>query len=45
MILCVVLLFPVSDVQYICKQVPGRFVIVGTVPCCLTGNQHDWIVF
>lgn len=26
-------------------QVPGRFVIVGTVPCLLTGNQHDWVVF
>lgn len=43
--LFVMLVFPVSDVEYICKQVPGRFVIVGTVPCCLSGNQHYWFVF
>lgn len=29
-LLFVILLFPVSDVEYICKQVPCRFVIVGT---------------
>lgn len=39
------LLFPVSDTEYTCKQVPGRFVFAGTVPCCLTRNQHDWFVF